>query len=116
MVDRLLVRSWSRIARISQRAREFVVKIIEISMVMGEQMLSREYYYLGTQLPIDRFLTFYYGHPGFQINNMMVILSVQVFVLTSKSPHLSWSSPVLRVVPCADLFEKWYFWARSRTS
>ncbi|KAJ7662107.1 1,3-beta-glucan synthase [Mycena polygramma] len=49
---------------------------------MGEQMLSREYYYLGTQLPIDRFLTFYYGHPGFQINNMLVILSVQVFILT----------------------------------
>ncbi|ESK92280.1 1,3-beta-glucansynthase [Moniliophthora roreri MCA 2997] len=49
---------------------------------MGEQMLSREYYYLGTQLPIDRFLTFYYGHPGFQINNMLVILSVQVFVFT----------------------------------
>jgi 1,3-beta-glucan synthase len=46
---------------------------------MGEQMLSREYYYLGTQLPIDRFLTFYYGHPG----NMLVILAVQVFVLTS---------------------------------
>ncbi|OCB90135.1 glucan synthase [Sanghuangporus baumii] len=49
---------------------------------MGEQMLSREYYYLGTQLPIDRFLTFYYGHPGFQINNIMVILSVQVFIVT----------------------------------
>ncbi|KAM6501060.1 1,3-beta-glucan synthase [Amanita muscaria] len=49
---------------------------------MGEQMLSREYYYLGTQLPIDRFLTFYYGHPGFQINNMLVILSVQVLVVT----------------------------------
>jgi len=49
---------------------------------MGEQMLSREYY-LGTQLPINRFLTFYYGHPGFQINNMLVILSVQTFVLTS---------------------------------
>jgi hypothetical protein len=29
---------------------------------MGEQMLSREYYYLGTQLPIDRFLTINYGH------------------------------------------------------
>ena len=28
-------------------------------------MLSREYYYLGTQLPMDRFLTFYYGHPGY---------------------------------------------------
>ncbi|KAK7680380.1 1,3-beta-D-glucan synthase [Cerrena zonata] len=54
----------------------------KIGTGMGEQMLSREYYYLGTQLPIDRFLTFYYGHPGFQINNMMVILSVQVFVLT----------------------------------
>ena len=34
---------------------------------MGEQLLSWEYYYLGTQLSIDRFLTFYYGHPGFQV-------------------------------------------------
>jgi 1,3-beta-glucan synthase len=32
----------------------------------GEQMLSREHYYLGTQLPMDRFLMFYYGHPGFR--------------------------------------------------
>ncbi|THG95112.1 hypothetical protein EW026_g6480 [Hermanssonia centrifuga] len=54
----------------------------KIGTGMGEQMLSREYYYLGTQLPIDRFLTFYYGHPGFHINNMLVILSVQVFVVT----------------------------------
>lgn len=36
----------------------------KIGTGMGEQMLSREYYYLGTQLPMDRFLTFYYGHPG----------------------------------------------------
>src|SRR5258707_10037117 len=35
----------------------------KIGTGMGEQMLSREYYYLGTQLPVDRFLTFYYGHP-----------------------------------------------------
>ncbi|EJF65840.1 1,3-beta-glucan synthase [Dichomitus squalens] len=49
---------------------------------MGEQMLSREYYYLGTQLPIDRFLTFYYGHPGFHINNILVIYSIQTFMLT----------------------------------
>ncbi|KAI0093659.1 glycosyltransferase family 48 protein [Irpex rosettiformis] len=49
---------------------------------MGEQMLSREYYYLGTQLPIDRFLSFYYGHPGFHINNILVIYSIQVFMLT----------------------------------
>ncbi|KAJ3505193.1 hypothetical protein NMY22_g17668 [Coprinellus aureogranulatus] len=55
----------------------------KIGTGMGEQMLSREYYYLGTQLPIDRFLTFYYGHPGFHINNMLVILSVQTFILTT---------------------------------
>jgi len=55
----------------------------KIGTGMGEQLLSWEYYYLGTQLPIDRFLTFYYGHPGFQINNMLVILSVQLFILTS---------------------------------
>ncbi|KDQ56816.1 glycosyltransferase family 48 protein [Jaapia argillacea MUCL 33604] len=54
----------------------------KIGTGMGEQMLSREYYYLGTQLPIDRFLTFYYGHPGFHINNMLVILSVQMFIVT----------------------------------
>ncbi|KAF9448440.1 glycosyltransferase family 48 protein [Macrolepiota fuliginosa MF-IS2] len=54
----------------------------KIGTGMGEQMLSREYYYLGTQLPIDRFLTFYYGHPGFHIHNMLVILSVQTFVVT----------------------------------
>ncbi|KAJ9124246.1 1,3-beta-D-glucan synthase [Naganishia vaughanmartiniae] len=52
----------------------------KIGTGMGEQMLSREYYYLGTQLPIDRFLTFYYGHPGFHINNILVILSVQLFM------------------------------------
>lgn len=62
---------------------------------MGEQMLSREYYYLGTQLPMDRFLTFYYGHPGFHINNILVIVAVQIFIVTrtwSCSPHLSLAS------------------------
>ncbi|KAG2741165.1 glycosyltransferase family 48 protein [Suillus brevipes Sb2] len=54
----------------------------KIGTSMGEQMLSRECYYLGTQLPIDRFLTFYYGHPGFHINNILVIYSIQVFMLT----------------------------------
>lgn len=54
----------------------------KIGTGMGEQMLSREYYYLGTQLPIDRFLTFYYGHPGFHMNNILVIYSVQVFMVT----------------------------------
>jgi len=56
----------------------------KIGTGMGEQMLSREYYYLGTQLPVDRFLTFYYGHPGFHINNILVIYSIQVFMVTRK--------------------------------
>ena len=57
----------------------------KIGTGMGEQMLSREYYYLGTQPPIGRRLTFYFGHPGFHINNILVILSVQVFIVTSRS-------------------------------
>ncbi|KAJ6445182.1 acetylornithine deacetylase [Purpureocillium lavendulum] len=54
----------------------------KIGSGMGEQMLSREYYYLGTQLPLDRFLSFYYAHAGFHINNMFIMLSVQLFMLT----------------------------------
>ncbi|ODA77109.1 hypothetical protein RJ55_07627 [Drechmeria coniospora] len=53
----------------------------KIGTGMGEQMLSREYYYLGTQLPLDRFLSFYYAHAGFHINNMFIMLSVQLFML-----------------------------------
>ncbi|KAF8830140.1 hypothetical protein HHX47_DHR2000675 [Lentinula edodes] len=64
----------------------------KIGTGMGEQMLSREYYYLGTQLPIDRFLTFYYGHPGFHINNMLVILSVQIFVVTKLIERGTWKA------------------------
>ncbi|KAH6989456.1 1,3-beta-glucan synthase component-domain-containing protein [Ilyonectria sp. MPI-CAGE-AT-0026] len=54
----------------------------KIGTGMGEQMLSREYYYLGTQLPLDRFLSFYYAHPGFHLNNMFIMLSVQMFMIT----------------------------------
>lgn len=53
----------------------------KIGTGMGEQMLSREYYYLGTQLPLDRFLSFFYAHPGFHINNLFIILSVQLFMM-----------------------------------
>lgn len=53
----------------------------KIGAGMGEQMLSREYYYLSTQLPLDRFLSFYYGHPGFHINNLFIQLSLQIFML-----------------------------------
>ncbi|KAK5963150.1 1,3-beta-D-glucan synthase PWA37_004853 [Arxiozyma heterogenica] len=54
----------------------------KIGAGMGEQMLSREYYYLGTQLPLDRFLTFYYAHPGFHLNNFFIQISIQMFMLT----------------------------------
>ncbi|KAG0353747.1 1,3-beta-D-glucan synthase, partial [Gamsiella multidivaricata] len=54
----------------------------KIGTGMGEQMLSREYYYLGTQLPLDRFLTFYYAHPGFHINNIFIMLAVQLFMIS----------------------------------
>ncbi|CAB11264.2 1,3-beta-glucan synthase component bgs2 [Schizosaccharomyces pombe] len=53
----------------------------KIGTGMGEQMVSREYYYLGTQLPFDRFLSFYYAHPGFHINNIFIMLSVQLFMV-----------------------------------
>ncbi|CAG1979510.1 unnamed protein product, partial [Fusarium graminearum] len=54
----------------------------KIGTGMGEQFLSREYYYLGTQLPLDRFLSFYYAHPGFHLNNMFIMFSVQMFMIT----------------------------------
>lgn len=53
----------------------------KIGTGMGEQILSREYYYLGTQLPIDRFLSFFYAHPGFHVNNLMIVISVQLFMI-----------------------------------
>lgn len=53
----------------------------KIGAGMGEQMLSREYFYLGTQLPLDRFLSFYYAHPGFHLNNVFIILSIKLFLL-----------------------------------
>ncbi|KAK6461978.1 1,3-beta-glucan synthase component-domain-containing protein [Scheffersomyces coipomensis] len=53
----------------------------KIGSGMGEQLLSREYYYLGCSLPIDRFLSFYYAHAGFHINNVFIMLSLQCFLL-----------------------------------
>jgi 1,3-beta-glucan synthase len=52
----------------------------KIGAGMGEQMLSREYFYLGTQLPLDRFLSFYYAHPGFHLNNVFIMLSIKLFL------------------------------------
>ncbi|OBA21715.1 1,3-beta-glucan synthase component GLS2 [Metschnikowia bicuspidata var. bicuspidata NRRL YB-4993] len=55
--------------------------ITKIGTGMGEQNLSREYFYLGTQLPLDRMLSFYYAHVGFHLNNFLIILSIQIFLL-----------------------------------
>lgn len=55
--------------------------VTKIGTGMGEQMLSREYYYLGTQLPLDRFLSFFYAHPGFHINNILIMFSVQMLII-----------------------------------
>lgn len=56
--------------------------VTKIGIGMGEQMLSREYYHLGTQLPLDRFLSFYYAHAGFHLNNVFIMSSIQMFLLT----------------------------------
>lgn len=53
----------------------------KIGAGMGEQMLSREYYYMCLQLPLDRFLSFYYAHPGFHLNNVFIILSTKLFLV-----------------------------------
>lgn len=53
----------------------------KIGAGMGEQFLSREYFYLGTQLPLDRFLSFFYAHPGFHLNNTLIIASIKLFLL-----------------------------------
>ncbi|EEB07140.1 1,3-beta-glucan synthase catalytic subunit Bgs1 [Schizosaccharomyces japonicus yFS275] len=53
----------------------------KIGTGMAEQMLSREYFNLGTQLPFDRFLSFFYAHAGFHVNNMMIMFSLQLLML-----------------------------------
>ncbi|KAF9938898.1 1,3-beta-D-glucan synthase [Mortierella alpina] len=73
----------------------------KIGTGMGEQMLSREYYYLGTQLPLDRFLTFYYAHPGFHINNIFIMLAVQLFLFSMLFIGAMASS----VEVCSDIVE-----------
>ncbi|EGV62195.1 1,3-beta-glucan synthase component [Yamadazyma tenuis ATCC 10573] len=53
----------------------------KIGAGMGEQMLSREHFYLSTRLPLDRFLSYYYAHPGFHLNNAFIILSIKLFLI-----------------------------------
>lgn len=53
----------------------------KIGSGMSEQLLSREYFHLGTQLPLDRYLSFFYAHPGFHLNNVFILTSVKLFML-----------------------------------
>jgi 1,3-beta-glucan synthase len=81
----------------------------KIGTGMGEQMLSREYYYLGTQLPLDRFLSFYYAHPGFHINNLFIMLSVQLFMwCLINLGALRHETIPCRVVKGAPITDPWY--------
>jgi 1,3-beta-glucan synthase len=81
----------------------------KIGTGMGEQMLSREYYYLGTQLPLDRFLSFYYAHPGFHINNLFIMLSVQLFMWCLLNlGALRHETIPCRVVKGAPITDPWY--------
>ncbi|CCF58979.1 hypothetical protein KAFR_0F03830 [Kazachstania africana CBS 2517] len=79
----------------------------KIGAGMGEQMLSREYYYLGTQLPMDRFLSFFYAHPGFHLNNVLIQFSLQIFMLTLVNLHSLANQSVLclydRNMPITDV-------------
>ncbi|KAJ3085337.1 1,3-beta-D-glucan synthase, partial [Quaeritorhiza haematococci] len=70
--------------------------VAKIGAGMGEQMLSREQYYLGTQLPFDRLLTFFYAHPGFHVNNIFIVFSIQLFLL-----FMLWITAMyLTLTPC----------------
>ena len=53
----------------------------KIGAGMGEQMLSREVFNMGTSLRVDRFLSFYYAHAGFHVNNVFIMYSVNMFMI-----------------------------------
>jgi 1,3-beta-glucan synthase len=91
--------------------------VAKIGAGMGEQILAREHYYLGSQLPLDRLLTFYYGHPGFHINNVFIIFSLQLMMffmlglmalklaLVNCLPRTAFDGPYAPLSPegCADI-------------
>lgn len=55
----------------------------KIGAGMGEQLVSREYFYLSSILPADRFFSFFYAHAGFHLNNMFISLSIFLFLIVS---------------------------------
>lgn len=55
--------------------------VFKIGSGMGEQALSREQYYLGQFLPLDRLLSFFYFHPGFHVNNLLCVVAINMFAI-----------------------------------
>ncbi|KAI8999946.1 1,3-beta-glucan synthase component-domain-containing protein [Gaertneriomyces semiglobifer] len=53
----------------------------KLAMGMSEQMLSREQYRLGQQLPLDRLFSFFYANPGFVLSHTFAIASMQSFII-----------------------------------
>ncbi|KNE54083.1 hypothetical protein AMAG_00083 [Allomyces macrogynus ATCC 38327] len=55
----------------------------KIGSGMAEQLIAREHYYLGTQLPWDQLLTFYFAHPGFHLTNVLSLVAIRLFLLVT---------------------------------
>lgn len=70
----------------------------KIGAGMGEQVISREHFQMGTTLPTDRFLSFYYAHAGFHLNNVFITLSVELFLLLL----FSLGAFKHETIPCVD--------------
>ncbi|KAJ3191805.1 hypothetical protein HK101_007404 [Irineochytrium annulatum] len=53
----------------------------KLAMGMSEQVMSREQHRIGTALPFDRLMTFFFANPGYVLSNVMAMASLQTFVL-----------------------------------
>ncbi|KAJ3194115.1 1,3-beta-D-glucan synthase [Irineochytrium annulatum] len=53
----------------------------KLAMGMSEQIMSREQHRIGSALPFDRLMTFFFANPGYVLSNVMAMASLQTFVL-----------------------------------
>ncbi|CDO93119.1 unnamed protein product [Kluyveromyces dobzhanskii CBS 2104] len=80
----------------------------KIGSGMGEQLLSREHFYFGTSLPLDRFLSFYYAHPGFHLNNVFIYISLRLLLIFILNLAVIIDSSILCVYdPRSEQTEPW---------
>ncbi|KAJ3352871.1 hypothetical protein GGF32_003535 [Allomyces javanicus] len=70
----------------------------KIGSGMAEQLIAREHYYLGTQLPWDQLLTFYFAHPGFHLTNVLSLVAIRLFLLVTFL--LTWYFPAQTGAAC----------------